>query len=184
MRDAAPNELSAALIKLARGDASSFGEIVREHQSMVFSLAYHFLRDRSLAEDLAQEVFLDLYRKSPKLQSPAHLKFWLRKVAVHRCVDFGRRQKIRTVSLEEESEPAVGVAANHDPVLSEKLRRLVAALPPRRRMVVLLRFEEEMEMHEITEVMEMPINTVKSYLQRSLAVLRAKLTRCMGDVTV
>ena len=51
-------------------------------------------------------------------------------------------------------------------------------------MVVLLRFQEELELHEIAEIMEMPINTVKSYLQRSLELLREKLARCLGDVTV
>ena len=68
-------------------------------------------------------------------------------------------------------------------LLSAKLRQIVATLPARRRMVLLLRFQEELELHEIAEIMEMPINTVKSYLQRSLGFLREKLARCMGDVT-
>ena len=80
-------------------------------------------------------------------------------------------------------EPSVA-AEEPDPLLSKKLQQMVSTLPPRRRMVVLLRFQEEMELHEIAEVMEMPLNTVKSYLQRSVDFLRGKVTRCMGDVTV
>lgn len=163
--------------------ASSFEDIVRRHQGMVFSLAYHFLHDRALAEDLAQEVFLDLYRSRARIQSPKHLEHWLRRVAVHRCIDHARRNRMQTFNLDDEPEPAV---RDHqlDPLLSGRLRQLVASLPAKRRMVVLLRYQEELELHEIAEIMQLPINTVKSYLQRSLGFLREKLTRCLGDVTV
>jgi RNA polymerase sigma-70 factor, ECF subfamily len=165
------------------GEASSFEEVVRRHQGMVFSLAYHFLRDSGLAEDLAQEVFLDLYRGRPFIQSPRHLEFWLRRVTVHRCIDHGRRNRMQLVSLDTEPEPAAH-SGDPDPLLSGRLRSLVASLPAKRRMVLLLRFQEELELREIAEIMGMPINTVKSYLQRSLGFLREKLTRCLGDVTV
>jgi RNA polymerase sigma-70 factor (ECF subfamily) len=165
------------------GDASSFEGIVRRYQGMVFSLAYHFLRDSALAEDLAQEVFLDLYRGRPSIQSPRHLEYWLRRVTVHRCIDHARRNRMQFVSLDTEPDPAAE-GGDSDPLLSDRLRTLVASLPAKRRMVVLLRFQEELELHEIAEIMELPINTVKSYLQRSLGFLREKLTRCLGDVPV
>ena len=85
-------------------------------------------------------------------------------------------------NLEDSPEPQAETRES-DVLLSAKLRQIVATLPARRRMVVLLRFQEELELHEIAEIMEMPINTVKSYLQRSLGFLREKLARCMGDVT-
>ena len=62
---------------------------------MVFSIAYHFLRDRWLAEELAQEVFLHLYKNLRAIQSSSHLVYWLRKVTSHRCIDQARRQKLR-----------------------------------------------------------------------------------------
>jgi RNA polymerase sigma-70 factor, ECF subfamily len=176
-------KIGAALARLAAGDAAAFEEIVRRHQGMVYSLAYHFLGDASAAEDAAQEVFLDLYRDAARLQSAAHLEFWLRRVTAHRSIDQARRNRLPTVSLEDGPEPAQ-TRQDPDPWLSARLRRLVAALPARRRMVVLLRFQEDLELHEIAEIMEMPINTVKSYLQRSLALLREKLARCRKDVTV
>jgi RNA polymerase sigma-70 factor (ECF subfamily) len=169
-----------ALAQAAGGDAAAFATLVREHQGMVFSLAYHFLHDRPLAEDMAQEVFLHLYRNLRAIQSAAHLKFWLRKVASHRCIDHARGRQ-PAVSLDDIPEPA-GSAPERDPLLAQRLQRLVASLPERARMVVVLRYQEELEYHEIAEVLEMPINTVKSNLQRALGVLRGKLTRCMGDV--
>jgi len=174
--------MEATLARAAGGDSSAFASIVREHQGMVFSLAYHFLHDRPLAEDMAQEVFLHLYRNLHSIQSPLHLKYWLRRVASHRCIDHARGQKPQ-VSLDDVPESA-GPSSERDLLLEQRLRKLVASLPDRARMVVVLRYQEELEYHEIAEVLEMPINTVKSNLQRALAVLRGKLTRCMGDVRV
>jgi RNA polymerase sigma-70 factor (ECF subfamily) len=175
-------QLQKAVAGLARGEPASFEWIVRRYQNMVFSLAYHFSHDRALAEDLAQEVFLDLFRSAASIQSPAHLEFWLRRVTVHRTIDHARRNRMQFSNLEDVAEPQAEVRES-DVLMCNKLRQLVATLPGRRRMVVLLRFQEELELHEIAEIMEMPINTVKSYLQRSLGFLREKLARCMGDVT-
>lgn len=98
-----------ALARAKHGDQSAFAELVREHQSMVYSTARYFLRDSAVAEDLAQEVFIHLYQNLASIESSAHLKFWLRKVTGHRCIDFARRQKSRagkaSVSLDEAPEP-------------------------------------------------------------------------------
>ena len=86
------DRLELALIRSAQGDPLAFAELVREHQGMVFSIAYHFLQDSALAEDLAQEVFLELYQGLAAIQSPAHLIYWLRRVTANRCIDQGRRK--------------------------------------------------------------------------------------------
>ena len=64
-----------------------FDETVREHRSMVFSVAYHFLHDRDLAEEIAQDVFLSLHKNLGDLESPAHAAHWLRRVAEQRSID-------------------------------------------------------------------------------------------------
>jgi len=183
LKVAAPEGAEDALSRSMRGDPVAFGDLVRAHQAMVFSLALHFLRDRALAEEVAQEVFLDLYQNLASIQSATHLKFWLRKVTCHRSIDYGRRQRPH-LSLDDVPEPIgpIGKDAPSDPLLARTLRGLVASLPHKARMVVVLRFQEELEYHEIAEVMEIPINSVKSCLQRSLAILREKLNRCAGDV--
>ena len=173
--------LKAALAQAVRGDQSAFAEIVTQHQAMVFSIAWHYLQDRSLAEDVAQEVFLDLYQRLAAIQSPAHLTFWLRKVAVHRSIDQGRKQRNRRESdLEHVPEPAAE-SKPRDPMLLDRLRQTLGMLPEKQRMVVVLRYQEEMGPAEIAELMEMPVNTVKSTLHRSLEELRKKLTRKVGE---
>ena len=157
--------------------ALDFCDLVRQHQSMVFSMSYHFLRDRDLAEEVAQEVFLKLHRHLADIQSAAHAAFWLRKVTAQRAIDEARRRKRRPqVALEDVSEP-VARTSSHDPMLHETLRRLIATLAETPRMVMIMRYQEDLDPAEIAEILDMPIGTVKSHLQRSLALLREKLER-------
>jgi RNA polymerase sigma-70 factor, ECF subfamily len=176
--------LDETLDRPALSDQLAFEQIVRQHQGMVFGLACHYLRDRSLAEELAQEVFLNLHQNLHTIKSPEHLTFWLRKVTSHRCIDQTRRQKVRPqVSLEDVAEP-VAKSTENDLLLSELLRRVVDALPEKARMVVILRYQEDLDPSEIAEVLDMPLNTVKSHLRRSLSILRDKLSRTLGEVTI
>ncbi len=176
--------LDETLDRPALSDQLAFEQIVRQHQGMVFSLACHYLRDRSLAEELAQEVFLNLHQNLHTIKSPEHLTFWLRKVTSHRCIDQTRRQKVRPqVSLEDVAEP-VAKPTENDLLLSELLRRVVDTLPEKARMVVILRYQEDLDPSEIAGVLDMPLNTVKSHLRRSLSILRDKLSRTLGEVTI
>lgn len=162
-----------ALARLAEGEPRAFACVVREHQAMVYSLAVHFLRDAALAEDVAQEVFLQLYENCRAIRSADHLRSWLRKVTVHRALDCLRRKRI-SVPLENTPEP-YSTATVGDPWLEDKLWRLVLTLPEKWRMVVILQYQEDLGYQEIAEVMKIPVNTVKSSLERALAILRKKL---------
>jgi len=157
--------------------ALDFSALVREHQAMVFSVCWHFLHDRDLAEDVAQEVFLGLHRNMASIQSASHAGHWLRKVAVQRAIDAGRRRVRRPqVALADVAEPVADTPVR-DPLLKETLRRLIATLAETPRMVMILRYQEDLDPTEIGQVMDIPVATVKSHLQRSLALLREKLTR-------
>jgi RNA polymerase sigma-70 factor (ECF subfamily) len=171
------------LSRAKNGDQMAFADLVREHQAMVFSLAHYFSRDRATAEDLAQEVFIDLYRNLASIESPAHLKFWLRRVTGHRCIDHARKSRALLVSVDEAPEP-VASGDFGDSLMAATLRRIVATLPEKPRMVITLRYQEDLDPTEIAELLDMPLNTVKSHLRRSLAILREKVTRCMGEVKV
>jgi RNA polymerase sigma-70 factor (ECF subfamily) len=150
---------------------------MREHRSMVFSVAYHFLHDRDLAEEIAQDVFLSLHRNLGTVESPAHAAHWLRKVAVQRSIDAARRRTRRPqVALDDVAEPSQRPSPG-DPLLGELLRKLIATLPESQRMAMVLRYQEDLDPAEIADVMGIPLGTVKSHIQRSLALLREKLAR-------
>jgi RNA polymerase sigma-70 factor, ECF subfamily len=155
-----------------------------EHQSMVFSIALRILGDRSAAEEAAQDVFLELHAKLGDLTSEEHILYWLRRVTVHRAIDRVRRRERRPEvamdwqDLPEPSDPA-GEPPDADPLLSRRLQQLVASLPEVPRTVLVLRYQEDMSPEEISGVLEMPVATVKSHLQRTLRLLREKAARVL-----
>ncbi|MDQ2945445.1 MAG: RNA polymerase sigma factor [Acidobacteriota bacterium] len=158
----------------------NFESIIRQHQAMVFSLAYHFLRDAAVAEELAQDVFLELHLHWKEMRSDEHVRFWLRKVASRKCIDQARRRKFRAhVALDQAPEPFAWMPAV-DPMLNQYIEQLVGNLQDAPRMIVILRFQEDLEPSEIAELLEMPVATVKSHLQRSLALLRRKIEATTG----
>ena len=165
------------LERAAQGDQAAFGELVRQHQAMVFSIALHFLRNWAVAEELAQDVFLHLFRKLSEIESPAHLTNWLRRTTSHRCIDQSRQQKYRPkVGLEAAPEPSIAPGYG-DPLLSGMLDRLIQTLPDKPRIIVILRYQEEMEPSEIAAMLNIPVGTVKSMLHRALVLLRGKMER-------
>ena len=160
----------------------TFSEVLRANQSMVFSIAYHFLRDRAAAEEVAQEVFLQLYRSFDELQGETHTTFWLRRVTSNRSIDYVRKRKLQAaVALEDAPELSVRDEPG-DPMLNRRLRALIGSLPETPRMVMVLRYQEDLMPEEIAKTLDMPVRTVKSHLQRALAMLREKIERSMGEI--
>lgn len=162
------------LRRAGEGDHDAFATLVREHESMVYSIAWHFFRDRDRAEEVAQEVFLQLYRSITAIHSPAHLLFWLRRVTSNRCIDESRRWRFRPMALADIPEPR-STGEESDPLLGRRLGRLMLQLPPDQRIVITMRYQEGLEPAEIGDVVGMPVNTVKSHLRRGLARLRGWL---------
>jgi RNA polymerase sigma-70 factor (ECF subfamily) len=172
---AAPDLDEDLLARAVAGDEAAFTGLVRRHEAMVFGLARHFLNDAGAAEDIAQEVFLELHRNLGGLVSDAHVRHWLRRVAANRCID-RMRQKARHAEQPLEFMPDRGAfPVVPDVLLESRLRALVAALAPQPRMVIVLRYQEDLDPAEIAGVLDMPVNTVKSHLRRSVALLRARL---------
>jgi RNA polymerase sigma-70 factor (ECF subfamily) len=160
--------------------ALRFEDLVRQHQGMVFSIAFHFLRDRSTAEEVAQDVFLRLHRHLEHIGTSEGVVFWLRRVTSNRCIDYARQRRFRFLSFDSAPEPAVD-AHPRDPLLSRRLRRLIASLPQQARMVVILRYQEDLMPEEIARILETPVASVKSQLHRALRMLREKMIRVVGD---
>lgn len=160
----------------------TFSEVLRANQGMVFSIAYHFLRDRAAAEEVAQDVFLKLYRNFAELQTSAHATFWLRRVTSNRCIDHARKRKLEAAVALDDAPPLPVSVEPGDPMLNRRLRALIGSLPETPRLVMVLRYQEDLMPEEIARTLDMPVRTVKSHLQRSLAMLREKIGRSMGEI--
>jgi len=162
------------------GDAKAFEGLVRLHQASVYSIGYRMLGKRDAAEDLAQDVFLQLYRKLDSIESIEHLGFWLRRVAANLAIDRLRRAPFTTgYSLEsvapELADPPADDAAGGDLLMARALWKLLGELAPAARAVMVLRYQEDRDVAEIATALDMPVNTVKSHIKRSLTALRGKM---------
>ena len=162
--------------------------------SMVYSLAMRMTGDAGLAEELTQDVFLELDRNRGRMQGEDHIRRWLRQVAMHRAVDALRRRDHREpgwdqgrwMGLEEWQEKPADESGERVP-WSAKIERWLLQLPETQRKALLLRYQEGMTPEEIAETVGAPLATVKSQLQRGLKAIRglaktAGAWKEMGDV--
>ncbi|HVG26490.1 MAG TPA: sigma-70 family RNA polymerase sigma factor [Acidobacteriaceae bacterium] len=167
-------------------EAAEFRGLVERHQRMVFSLALRVTGEYGTAQEVAQDVFLELFRSAERLTSEDHVRFWLRRVTVHRATDALRRQAHRPEAAAEEwmddAPPPVGDGtAGVGAVVEARLEELLGSLPEAMRVAVVLRYQEEMTPDEIAQLLAQPLATVKSNLQRGLKLLRRKAEITMKE---
>ena len=175
MNDAEPGYLDQQLARARSGEAAGLTALVRAHQRSVYSLALRMLGTQDLAEDLTQEVFMQMNSSLKSIESNRHLTFWLRRVTANRSIDLIRRRtRVEMTSLDDAAQ-SVGLEDQGDPLLQRHLRDLLLELSPPARAVLLLRFQEDLDPIDIARTLEMPVNTVKSHLKRSLDTLREKV---------
>jgi RNA polymerase sigma-70 factor (ECF subfamily) len=160
---------------MAHGWQADFEQLVDEHQSMVFSLAWRMTSDRGLAEEIAQDVFLELDRHLGRIESAEHACFWLRRVTMSRSADALRRRRVRGLDLWVEMDENHGIHLEEKTSpLGVRLEQLLTTLPEAQRAALILRYQEDLTPEEIATTLAAPLATVKSHLQRGLKLLRAK----------
>src|SRR5262245_4802515 len=155
---------------------ADFEHIVHEQQGMVFSIAYNFFRNSAIAEEIAQDVLLQLYEKRDSVSVGPHCVAWLRRTTIHRCIDTRRRSSGQHELQVEEMPEIAADYPESDPLLQERLGRLIASLPEKPRAVLVLRYGEDMDVEDIGQALQMPVRTVWSHLQRGIALIREKAT--------
>jgi RNA polymerase sigma-70 factor, ECF subfamily len=163
--------------------AETFRGIVERHQSRVFSIALRILGESGAAEEVAQDVFLELHRAMPRLESDDHVTAWLRRVACHRATDALRRRAARGDAAAQEYQDGIAMrpAVREFLPLMNRVEELLLTLPPAQRAVMVLRYQEDLEPEDIALELRMPLATVRSYLQRGVRMLRAKAERTLKE---
>ena len=158
--------------------ASEFGRLLEGHQRMVYSIALRMLGDTGLAEEVAQDVFLELHPALGRMESEEHVRFWLRRVAMCRAMDALRRRsrglELVTEVWEDERYASVVSQSEGEERMAGRVEEMVMSLPASYRAAVVLRYGEEMSPEEVAAVLGQPVATVKSDLRRGLEMLRKK----------
>ncbi|MEW6363860.1 MAG: sigma-70 family RNA polymerase sigma factor [Acidobacteriota bacterium] len=176
---AAPDEpTDAELIERASaGDEQAFASIVRRHQGLVLSIAYRFLGEKSLAEDVAQEVFLRLWRSARKYRPDTALGAYVRKIAVNYCLDLKRKEKIHVPAPDDRWPSAWDARSEMEATERRKaIEAAIQALPASQRMAVGLFHMEGLAVKEVADLLETSPKAVESLLSRARTNLRARLS--------
>ena len=163
----------AFLVLLAQtGDREALGRLLEGVQSRMRGYLRMLTRDAARADDLLQDVFLIAVRKLVFLRDPALFRPWLYRIATREA---RRRGPPVGTPLDEVAEPAGTDALEQALIDAEtraRLRARVAELPPRSREVIALHYFEEMPLHDVAAVLDVPVGTVKSRLAYGLSRLR------------
>jgi RNA polymerase sigma-70 factor (ECF subfamily) len=183
--------------RFGSGDRSAFSELVRRYQSRVYSLCFRWLRDPAKAEEVAQDVFIALYKSLADFRGESKLSTWIFRVATNHCknrlVYGSRRREDRHESIDapvggDEDGPvkqyaidAPGPDASINRAEASKLlQAALDALDEDQREIVLLRDVDDLSYEEIAELLQLPKGTVKSRLHRARAELARRLSRKVG----
>jgi RNA polymerase sigma-70 factor (ECF subfamily) len=181
------------VVALAKaGKETAYRELLRRYERPVFSLIYRMVRDRALAEDLAQETFVKVLNALESYRPEYKFSSWVFKIANNAAIDQLRRREVDTLSLdgapdartadEVEATALQAVDRQESPLAELEARELgsqievaVGKLRPEYRTCILLRHVEGRSYEEIAEVMDLPLGTVKTYIHRARLELREYL---------
>jgi RNA polymerase sigma-70 factor (ECF subfamily) len=175
------------MLRVREGDSESFALLLERHRAPVIHFLYRMVQNQPVAEELAQEVFLRVYRSRANYEPTAKFTTWLFRIASHLALNWirDRRHERGQASLDHELPDGVarqvsdrGISKEHAMVREskfEEIRRAIQGLPEKQRAAVLMHKYEEMEYSQIASVLECSESAVKSLLFRAYESLRARL---------
>ncbi len=185
-----PASDAAVMLRVAAGDEASFNFLVQKHHRPMIHFLFRMVRNQAVAEELAQEVFLRVYRARDSYRAEARFTTWLYRIATNLAVNHARDTKheraAQTVYLDapDEESGTTPDVADDEPSVEQKLmtdermaaiKSHVMALPERQRMAVLMHKYQGMDYRQIGEVLKLSESATKSLLFRAYQTLRDKL---------
>lgn len=173
--------------RAAGGDSSAFQALVERHRSMVYRVAYQFAGNHHDAEDIAQEVFIKVYRSLDRFRQDAQLTSWMYRIVMNACIDHRRRQRLAVAApFGEEAEQRMLNTPEERPdpeerayagELGQVLESEIGRLPNGQRVVFVMRHHQGMKLCEIAEALGLAEGTVKRQLHAAVHRLRQALTQ-------
>ena len=173
--------------RAATGDPAAFQALVERHRSMVYRVAYQFAGNHFDAEDIAQEVFIKVYRSLDRFRQDAQLSSWMYRIVMNACIDHRRRHSpAGAAPFGEEAEHKMLNTPEETPgpedrayagELGQLLEEEIARLPPGQRMVFVMRHHQGLKLSEIASALGLAEGTVKRQLHAAVHRLRAALSQ-------
>ncbi len=175
------------MLRVKEGDGASFGVLLDKHRSSVVHFLYRMIQNHAVAEELAQEVFLRVYRSRSTYEPTAKFTTWLFRIATHLALNSlrdGKNERSQERLDDDTSDMPARQVSDRRPSVEQsmvyqakldEIRRAIAALPEKQRAAVLMHKYEEMEYSQIAKVLGCSESAVKSLLFRAYETLRARL---------
>jgi RNA polymerase sigma-70 factor (ECF subfamily) len=186
-----PDPDADLMLRVKRGDHAAFAELVDKYKQPVMNLVYRFLRDATEAEDLAQNVFVQVFKSAPRYEVAARFSTWLFTIARNLCLNELRRRSRHPAdsldapgSVESEDLPArqfEDPKASQPPEtllhgeLEQKVDEAVAALPEAQRTAIILCRRDDLSYEDIAKIIGCSLSATKSLIHRGRETLKQKL---------
>ena len=179
---------AALMLRVRDGDEASFADLLERHRAPVIHFLYRMVQNQAVSEELAQEVFLRVYRSRSTYEPTAKFTTWLFRIATHLALNWirdGRNEKSQESLDRETAEGATRQIADRGKTVEEELlyqarlaevRQAIETLPAKQRAAVLMHKYEEMEYSQIANVLTCSESAVKSLLFRAYETLRSRLS--------
>src|SRR5580693_1273142 len=187
---ASPDAIETVIERCLQGDQSAWDLIVRQHWRKVFNVAYKFVGTHDEAEDLAQDIFLKIFKSLDTFDRRANFQTWLISVSRNLCIDHYRsvRKERETINRDVDASELSPASPDEGPVAAIEqrdrvmlLRQALAALPESLRTAVLMRDIQERSYQEIADALRLPEGTVKSRINRGRTELARQIRKLRGD---
>ncbi|MEH7072583.1 sigma-70 family RNA polymerase sigma factor [Neobacillus drentensis] len=161
------------LIKRAqKGDDQAFLKLFQQYQDEIYRMAFTYVKNQNDAMDVVQETAYRSFKKIDTLKNPEYFKTWLIKIAINCAIELVRKNK-KVIELKPQYEDFIGFE-DEDISLSVTLQDLLDQLNEDEKSIIILRFYQEYSLKEISDLLNMPLGTIKSLLYRALIKLRKK----------
>ena len=184
-------EEDAVLIRRAlAGEQRSYKKLRQKYHESIYNLIYRMIRDKDEVEDLTQEAFIKAFMSLSSFNDEFAFSTWLYKIATNNCIDYIRRKKLQTFSIDKPIEskesdytyelPDSTYEPDQDLIDRQRKKLLedaINSLPAKYRHVIHLRHVEEKEYQEIAAILRLPLGTVKAHIFRA----REMLNKCLRD---
>jgi RNA polymerase sigma-70 factor, ECF subfamily len=187
---ASPDAVETLIQRCLQGDQHAWDLIVRQYWRKVFNVAYKFVGKHDEAEDLAQDIFLKLFKSLDTFDRRANFQTWLISVSRNLCIDHYRsvRKERETIDRGVDAADLAPASPDAGPIAALEqrdrvvlLRQAMAALPETLRTAVLLRDIQELSYQEIADKLRLPEGTVKSRINRGRTELARQIRKLRGD---
>jgi RNA polymerase sigma factor (sigma-70 family) len=185
-----PEAVEALIQRCLRGDQLAWDAIVRQYWRKVFNVAYKFVGKHDEAEDLAQDIFLKIFKSLDTFDRRANFQTWLISISRNLCIDHYRSVRKERETIDRGLDPNELTPVSKDPgpvaALEQRdrvvlLRQAMAALPDTLRTAVLMRDIHELSYQEIADALRLPEGTVKSRINRGRTELARQVRKLRGD---